>query len=207
MAPLPLPATFFQRTSAWLFDVSLALWPASLMAWVATGSQRRELESQQAQAMAQPEMAMGYLQDLAALYFHQGAWTLTWVALIYGAGSVLAEGGLYQATWGKRLMGISVEAMPGSSDSRGRVAMRFAAGSLSWLTLNWGHAMARWRKDGRALHDMLTGMQVIQETMTAATRRKGAWVCWGVGIATHAILIALRPADPVLVHLLTQLPF
>jgi uncharacterized RDD family membrane protein YckC len=42
-----------------------------------------------------------------------------------------------------------------------RAAARFFAGSLSWLSLNLGHAMALFRRDGRALHDLIAGTAVI----------------------------------------------
>lgn len=204
-SPLP-PATFFQRTSAWAFDVSVALWPASLIAWMGVGSQRRDLELRQADVVANSSQAISYLGDLASLYIHQGVWTLAWVALIYGAGSVWSEAGLHQATWGKRLMGISVEAIPGRREDHWAVATRFLAGSLSWLTMNIGHAMSRWRSDKRALHDVVAGMRVVQEPMPVAARNRGVWVCWGVFVATQVALVSLRPVDPVLMDVFRQLP-
>ena len=38
--------------------------------------------------------------------------------------------------------------------------LRFFAGGLSWLALNLGHAMVGWRRDRRALHDLIAGTQV-----------------------------------------------
>lgn len=202
--PIPIPATFFQRASAWVFDVSLALWPASLLGMMATRPARRALEAQQAQAMGELNAGFAYLQSLAAVYLQQTAWTLAGVVLIYGVGSVWAEGGLHQATWGKRLMGVSVAAQPGRKDDHVAVAMRFAAGSLSWLTLNAGHALARWRTDKRALHDVVTGMRVIQEPMDPAKRRRGAWVCWGVFAATQLAWSMSYSVDPVLAQIMAQ---
>jgi hypothetical protein len=40
------------------------------------------------------------------------------------------------------------------------VVLRHAAGALSWLLLNLGHAIAGWRADHRALHDLLAGAQL-----------------------------------------------
>lgn len=203
-APALPAATFFQRCSAWVFDTSLALWPAGLMGYLATGDRRRALAEQQAQALAHLDSGLAYLHDLAGLYAYQGAWTLFWVAVIYGTGSVLAEGGLAQATWGKRLAGISVEAMPGREDDRTAAGKRFLAGALSWASLNVGHAMAAWRKDGRAFHDLATGWRVVQESMPARVRRQGMAICWTVALGTHALLAFLFPTDPVLMSLASQ---
>ncbi len=70
------------------------------------------------------------------------------------------EASRWQATPGKRLLGVQVQSEHGSRLGLARTAMRFFAGSLSWLSLNLGHALAGWRKDGRALHDLLAGARV-----------------------------------------------
>ena len=73
-------------------------------------------------------------------------------------------------TPGKWLVGLRVAVgVPGTPavDQAGvgwRVAIvRFFASSLSWLTLNLGHGMARWRKDRAALHDLVSKTQVIED--------------------------------------------
>src|SRR5690606_33742877 len=40
---------------------------------------------------------------------------------------------------------------------------RHAAGALSWLTLNIGHALVLLRPDRRALHDLVSGTAVVQD--------------------------------------------
>ena len=70
------------------------------------------------------------------------------------------EASAWAATPGKRLLGLRVADMAGRRPSLARAVARFAAGSLSWLTLNLGHALAGWRRDHRALHDLVAGTQV-----------------------------------------------
>lgn len=70
------------------------------------------------------------------------------------------EASRWQATPGKRLLGLQVQSEHGGRLGLARTALRFFAGSLSWLSLNLGHALAGWRQDGRALHDLLAGARV-----------------------------------------------
>lgn len=70
------------------------------------------------------------------------------------------EASRWQATPGKRLLGLQVQSEHGGRLGLAQTALRFFAGSLSWLSLNLGHALAGWRKDGRTLHDLLAGARV-----------------------------------------------
>jgi uncharacterized RDD family membrane protein YckC len=70
------------------------------------------------------------------------------------------EASAWAATPGKRLLGLRVTNMQGARVSPAQALGRFAAGALSWLTLNLGHALAGWRRDHRALHDLIAGTQV-----------------------------------------------
>ena len=70
------------------------------------------------------------------------------------------EASAWAATPGKRLLGLRVADRAGRRVSHARALARFAAGGLSWLTLNLGHALAGWRRDHRALHDLVAGTQV-----------------------------------------------
>jgi uncharacterized RDD family membrane protein YckC len=94
---------------------------------------------------------------------------LTGVALVL-AGIVAAvaalwfigfESSRWQATPGKRLLGLQVTALDGSRPQPWRIALRFVAGAPSWLFLHVGHAMAGWNRDKRALHDFVAGTRVL----------------------------------------------
>jgi uncharacterized RDD family membrane protein YckC len=90
--------------------------------------------------------------------------TLGLVALlVLGVGAlwfVGFEASPWQATPGKRLAGVRVDATDGARLPFARVLARHAAGVLSWMLLNLGHALAGWRADHRALHDLIAGAQL-----------------------------------------------
>lgn len=115
------------------------------------------------------------------------------VAAIYFIGF---EASRWQATPGKRLLGISVVDLRGARLDWRRAAGRFVAGSLSWLSFNLGHALAGWNADGRALHDLLAGTRVVARTPMAAWAR---WLLY----ALLALLLGLTLA--LLLRLFYQL--
>lgn len=81
------------------------------------------------------------------------------------------ESSPWAATPGKRVLGLWVADLSGQRPAWPRSCLRFAAGSLSWLSLNLGHAIAGWRRDGRALHDLIAGTQVLTRTPMPAWGR------------------------------------
>jgi uncharacterized RDD family membrane protein YckC len=88
----------------------------------------------------------------------QGALRVTLVAAIWFVGF---EASPWAATPGKRLLGLRVADLAARRIGVGRALARFFAGGLSWLTLNLGHALAGFRRDHRALHDLVAGTQVL----------------------------------------------
>jgi hypothetical protein len=80
------------------------------------------------------------------------------IAALYFVGF---EAGPWSATPGKRLLGLRVADLAGRPAGPARALARFLGGGLSWLTLNLGHALAGFRRDHRALHDLLAGTQVL----------------------------------------------
>lgn len=87
--------------------------------------------------------------------------TLAIASLLAAAYFIVFEAGAWQATPGKRLLGLRVLAIDGQPLPWSRTALRYFAGSLSWLSLNLGHALALFRRDGRALHDLIAGAVVV----------------------------------------------
>jgi uncharacterized RDD family membrane protein YckC len=70
------------------------------------------------------------------------------------------ESSRWQASPGKRLLGLRVTDQAGGRCGPGRIALRFVAGIPSWLMLHLGHALAAWTPGKRALHDYLAGTRV-----------------------------------------------
>ncbi len=100
------------------------------------------------------------------------------------------EASAWAATPGKRLLKLRVADMAGAPPGLRRAALRFAAGGLSWLTLNIGHAMAGLRRDHRALHDLVAGTQVLG---------RGATPPWARAVLFAMLLLVLF--SPLLVVL------
>lgn len=128
---------------------------------------------------------------IAALGTHGAALTAaigTAVAAVVGALALWFigfEASPWQATPGKRLLGLRVERLDGGRPGLARVALRFVAAAPSWLLLHLGHAMAAWRADGRALHDLIAGTRV------AGAALMPGWVqafVFAQGLAVFALL-------------------
>ncbi|MEL7626924.1 MAG: RDD family protein [Anaerolineaceae bacterium] len=74
----------------------------------------------------------------------------------------LQESSSYQATLGKRLLGIKVTDLSGARISFGKAAVRYLAKILSALILFFGFIMAAFTEKKQALHDMIAGTLVIK---------------------------------------------
>lgn len=104
-------------------------------------------------------------------------------ALVAGAYFVYCEASPQQATLGKRLIGIKVTDAQGRRPSMGQVLGRFFAATLSWATLNLGHALAAWTPERRALHDYLAGTRVENVDPAQARMPVWGWVIVGANVA------------------------
>jgi uncharacterized RDD family membrane protein YckC len=177
------PAGFWRRYAAWSLDwlllalpLSLVLFPLLARAW----RQWQAFHSMLDDWVYQRLVASGGMPDVmamtqqllhddktgaplrAALEKMQGTLALATLAVL-GAGALWFigfEASAWQATPGKRFARVRVAAADGSRLSSPRVALRHFAGALSWLLLNLGHAIAGWRDDHRALHDLVAGAQL-----------------------------------------------
>ena len=224
-------AGFWRRYAAWSLDAALLAVPSLLLCWPllrrATAALARDypavlelaghgmgqalrdgtpLATLAAQWLADPALRAG--TDALT----QSLWALLWPPLLVFA----ALGAIYhawfeasprQATPGQRALGLRVVDTAGARVDRGRALLRHAAGALSWLTLNIGHALVLLRPDRRALHDLVAGTVVVQG---AAARAKlpplaQAWLglqllalWWGVvvwfGVTSAALETGLDAA-------------
>jgi len=185
-AGLP-PAGFWRRYAAWSLDwallaapLALLLTPLLVRAWQQLLALQQMLEQwTYARILAADEglpspLALTYelLADPAlAEIVHAGSLrlvlTLTQALLIaFGVSAlyfVAGESSPWQATPGKRALRLRVRTMDGGDVGPGRALLRHLGGALSWAMLNLGHAIAGWRRDGRALHDLLAGTEVLAE--------------------------------------------
>jgi uncharacterized RDD family membrane protein YckC len=188
MAAVPMPGTpagFWRRSAAWLLDwllLSPLLFVAMRPGLSDAASQfqglRAQLEDWMLGQSWQADSALGLWLELSARMLADPGlqatlahatlrlcagltWALAWASLLASVYFIAFEASRWQATPGKRLLGLRVVKIDGRAMSVARAAARFFAGSLSWLSLNLGHAMALFRRDGRALHDLIAGTAVI----------------------------------------------
>ncbi|MBY4597944.1 RDD family protein [bacterium BD-1] len=227
------PAGFWRRYAAWSLD---ALAPLALSVPLLWGTGQRMLAQTdlhlsrfQLRLFELADVALGQGRDplqalpgwandpalRAALVDLAGTWldaALVAVAVLFALSAawwVAFEASPWQATPGKRLFGLRVERGDGGRPGPGRVALRFVAGVPSWCLLHLGHAMAGWRADHRALHDLLSGTRVVLAPGAAAAMPPGArrWL-WAQAIALLAAFAAVATAYAVMLAeaLATGLP-
>jgi uncharacterized RDD family membrane protein YckC len=103
---------------------------------------------------------------LLRLAFSQEVEALLGIALISVVAQwlyyALMESGEYQATVGKRLLGIYVTDVNGDRISFGRASGRFFGKILSSITLLIGYIMAAFTDKRQALHDIIAGTLVLK---------------------------------------------
>ncbi|MFC3716108.1 RDD family protein [Luteimonas soli] len=180
-------AGFWRRYAGWSLDAMLLAVPSVLLCWPLARPAAAALASDYpavlwiaghgmgqalrdgtpmtalaAQWLADPALRAGteaLAQSLLALL-----WPPLLVFAVLGAiWHVAFETSARQATPGQRLLGLRVADTAGARIDRGRALLRHAAGALSWLTLNIGHALVLLRPDRRALHDLVAGTVVMQD--------------------------------------------
>lgn len=105
------------------------------------------------------------------------------LALLWSVGF---ESSRWQATPGKRALGLVVAGADGKKLTTGHALQRFLASSLSWLSLNIGHAMAALPPKHLALHDRLSDTRVLRERSDSGLP---AWA-WGWLILQGALTLA-----------------
>ena len=193
------PAGFWRRYLAWSLDalllspvLAVLVWPAvresiaagnRLLATLQSWLMDRVFSADSAvadplalarQLMADPQQRAMVSEQISLIgsAVLQACLLATGVAALYFIGF---EASRWQATPGKRLLGVQVQSDQGGRLGLARTALRYFAGSLSWLSLNLGHALAGWRKDGRALHDLLAGARVSAAGPLPAWARIALW--------------------------------
>ena len=193
------PAGFWRRYLAWSLDLLLlsplllllllsplrrasAAWQslqASLQQWIldrviaADGTMADPMALAQA-LLADPANNALINREMAQISAAIGQASLL-AACLLAVYFIAFESSRWQATPGKRLLGIRVQSVDGGPLGLANTGMRFFAGSLSWLSFNLGHALAAWRHDGRALHDLLARARVVSATPMPGWARALLW--------------------------------
>jgi uncharacterized RDD family membrane protein YckC len=108
----------------------------------------------------------------------QGRFTV-WLLAGYFLYCTSLESSSWQATIGKRLIGIKVTNRHGERIGFARAAARFVAKLLSVLTLFVGYLLIAITARRQALHDLIAGTLVVHE----GPRRRPAWIVATVSVA------------------------
>jgi uncharacterized RDD family membrane protein YckC len=183
-ADAALPAGFWQRAAAWTLDAALLAIPAwwltrpamtaAAPAWRRAGDALSLAVERPLRALVDgagaPDAAMRMLADPAltdaAAALQQAlvrsfAAPVAALALLAFAWHAGFERSAWQASPGKRALGLRVVDRAGAEPALWRSIWRFFAGTASWLTLNLGHALAALPPRHLALHDRLSGTRVL----------------------------------------------
>lgn len=179
-------AGFWRRCAAWSLDAAMLALPIALLGWphlrdgaATVARDHRALLDAAGRSLADAVQAGTDPQALAAQWLADPAlhaatdalqhalWTLAWppllaFALLGAAWHAWFEASPRQATPGQRALGLRVVDAAGARVTPLRALARHAAGALSWLTLNLGHALALVPPERRALHDFVAGTRVVQ---------------------------------------------
>ena len=181
MSYVPSPAGFWRRFVAYFVDIVLLTIVINI---VATGvmavlglfaaTSPPDLDGLlQMLDPSKPVDPMPLLAEIGPwLLLVTGVSTLLYV-LVAGAYFIVTEAAPRQASIGKQLLGLRVTDRDGQPITRRHAAWRFLAATLSWLTLNLGHALAAWTPSKRALHDFVAGTRV--ENADPANTAMPAW--------------------------------
>lgn len=113
--------------------------------------------------------------------------------LMQGAYHIVFTGSAWQATPGKRLLGIKVVDNDGRRISLGRSTGRWFAAALSYLTFYIGFLMAAFTDRKQALHDMIASTRVVDQwayTAHPERQQRGLGGC-GVAILVGGLLMGL----------------
>jgi uncharacterized RDD family membrane protein YckC len=194
----PSPAGFWKRYVAYFIDIVM-LWIvveiSSLLYFsFQSGSHYQTMIDVMTKMLANPEnppdpiLLMLELKNviLPALQFSAIATFIFGVMYFCGM-----ESSKFQATVGKRMLGIKVTDMQGQRLSFLHAFARYVAAFLSWVTLNLGHALAAWTKQKRTLHDYIARTRVENVDRSKPQVPLWAWVIIGFHALVFFGLIAL----------------
>ena len=206
------PAGFWRRYLAYSLDwlllapvLGYVLTPPLADAWAAMRSLNSLLQDWLLAKMLSGPGALPSPASLAQMLIHDptllvsvdaASVRLTWAlakATLLGALTAAIyfigfEASVWQATPGKRLLGITVVDLQVQRIGWRRASARFLAGSLNWLSLNLGHALSGWRPDGRALHDLIAGTNVVARSPMP---RWGRWLLYAQAVLLLGLIVGL----------------
>ena len=149
--PQVVYAGFWERFAAVIID-AIILWIIDYFIGMIMGTP----SSEEILAMSQSE---GFSSTMRATYFSGSNMASLVVQWLYSA---LMVSGPWQATLGKRAVGIKVTGMNGERISFLNATGRFFATYLSFIIVFIGYLMMLWDDKKQTLHDKLAGTLVVK---------------------------------------------
>jgi len=121
-----------------------------------------------------------------------GGFTL-WVLLIYWS---LMESSPWQASVGKRLMGIRVGDLRGRRLGFFRALGRNGAKAFSLIPFGLGFFMAGWTQRRQALHDLMAAAWLAKDPLPVVAEPAGRWRTFGVPLTVGTLALLLPMLNP-----------
>lgn len=208
----PAPAGILPRSAAWSLDAACLLPLVVLLGSARMGDaldQAGAARDDMAAAMPRLlEQAIGSMPDpmtLARLWLADPALAaasaslqsalsdllltpLLLYALLACVWTVGFEASAWQATPGKRALGLTVTDRDDRRLHHGGALLRFLSAGLSWLTLNVGHAIAAF-PPYLALHDHLSGTRILAARDGRPGMPRWAWAWLILLMATLLVVL------------------
>ncbi|GAA4856342.1 RDD family protein [Luteimonas vadosa] len=203
------PAGFWRRYAAWTLDAAIIAVPALLLSWPTIAAATADFAAAFARlAAAMSALLLDAVQSsappllLARQWLASEALRVPVEALSAALSSLLlaplaafvAMSLLYhvvfersggQATPGQRAVGLHVVDNSGRALTAGHALLRFASGTLSWLTLNIGHLLAAVPPEHLALHDRVSATRV---RFQGDSQRLPTWARAWIGLQALAFV-------------------
>jgi uncharacterized RDD family membrane protein YckC len=145
------PAGFWARAGAMIIDI-FVLWVVVLLIWPGIASFSHITIPQPPDEFTTPEQLVAYMKLLQPILL-----VFQLVRLIYE----VVFNGTFGATIGKMAIGARIVRVDGSRIGYGIAAGRWLGERLSDFSFFIGYLFIAFRKDKRALHDLLAGTRVI----------------------------------------------
>lgn len=189
----PSPAGFWKRYVAYFIDIVLLYIVVEILSTLYFSfqaySQAELLKDLLASLNAASESGdtpdpFVIMKSLEAILLPSLIFSSTAYFILAGIYFSWMESSPHQATLGKRLLGIKVTNYLGEPIKLPQAIGRYLAATLSWVTLNLGHALAAWTPQRRALHDYVAGTRVEHVDPKNTVMPLWAWVIIGI----HALI-------------------